>query len=77
MTPRWHSDAVLQACAPCERLAHLPDGGHNIMLSPLPPLAVMGDVERRLLADPPGFDRSVLPALDRQIAAFFRRHLLP
>jgi len=27
--------------------------------------------------DPPGFDRSALPEMDRRIAAFFRRHLLP
>ena len=39
LTPRWHSDAVLRACTPCVRIAHLPDGGHSILLSPLPPPA--------------------------------------
>ena len=77
LTPRWHSDAVLTACTPCERIAHLPDGGHSILLSPLPPPEVLGAVERQLLADPAGFDRGVLPDVDRKIAAFFRRHLLP
>jgi hypothetical protein len=27
--------------------------------------------------DPPGFDRSALPEMDRRIATFFRKHLLP
>jgi hypothetical protein len=27
--------------------------------------------------DPPGFDRSVLPEMNRRIAAFFRKHLPP
>jgi hypothetical protein len=30
-----------------------------------------------LINDPPGFDRRQLPEVDRKIAAFFRRHLLP
>jgi hypothetical protein len=30
-----------------------------------------------LLNDPPGFDRGVLPGIDRKIVAFFRQHLLP
>jgi predicted dienelactone hydrolase len=77
LTPRWHSDAVLRACTPCVRIAHLPDGGHSILLSPLPPSAVLGEVERQLLADPPGFSRSQLPEVDRKIASFFRQHLLP
>ena len=77
LTPRWHSDAVLRACTPCVRIAHLPDGGHSILLSPLPPATVLGEVERQLLADPPGFSRSQLPEVDRQIASSFRQHLLP
>ena len=77
LTPRWHSDAVLRACTPCVRIAHLPDGGHSILLSPLPPATVLGEVERQLLADPPGFSRSQLPEVDRKIASFFRQHLLP
>lgn len=27
--------------------------------------------------DPPGFDRAALPGIDRKIAVFFRKHLLP
>ncbi len=73
LIPRFHSDAVLAACAPCERVADLPTGGHGALLSPLPPglSGLLGD----LLNDPPGFDRSELPDVYRKIAVFFRRHL--
>src|SRR5258706_8337803 len=75
LIPRFHAERVLQACAACERLADFPDGGHGSMLSPFPPelSGFLGD----LLNDPPGFDRSALPEMDRRIAAFFRKHLLP
>lgn len=75
LVPRFHGDAVLRACAGCERLADLATGGHGAYLSPLPPglTGLVGD----MLNDPPGFDRAQLPAVDRKIAAFFRRHLLP
>jgi hypothetical protein len=41
----------------------------------LPPglTGLVGD----LLNDPPGFDRNVLPEVDRRIVAFFSHHLLP
>lgn len=73
-TPRFHSDRVLQACKTCEHLAALPTAGHGALLSPLPPgfTGLLGD----LLNDPPGFDRSVLPEVDRKVTAFFDRHLL-
>ena len=79
LRPQFHSDQVLQACLPrCTHLAHLPTGGHNILLSPLPPMEVLSDNARELLADPPGFDRAgLLPEVDRKIAAFFTLHLLP
>ena len=75
LVPRFHSDLVLQACAACERLADLPNGGHGALLSPLPPglTGLIAD----LLYDPPGFDRSELPVVDRKIAEYFRRKLLP
>lgn len=75
LLPRFHSDRVLQACAPCERLADFANGGHGALLSPFPPglSGLLADP----LRDPPGFDRAVLPAVDRKIAAFFRRHLRP
>lgn len=74
LPPRWHSDRVLRACMSCEHLADLPTAGHGAMLSPLPPgiTGLVGD----LLNDPPGFDRKALPAVDRQVTAFFVRHLL-
>jgi predicted dienelactone hydrolase len=75
LVPRFHSDAVLEACRACERVAEIADGGHGALVSPLPPnlTGLIGD----LLNDPPGFDRAALPEVDRKIAAFFRQHLLP
>lgn len=71
--PRFHSDAVLRACKPCEHLAEIPGGGHGALLSPPPP--GLSGLAGELLNDPPGFDRAVLPAIDRKIVAFFDRHL--
>jgi predicted dienelactone hydrolase len=73
LVPRFHLGRVLQACTPCERNAELPSAGHGALLSPLPP--GLGGLAAELLGDPPGFDRSVLPEVDRAIAAFFGRHL--
>jgi predicted dienelactone hydrolase len=75
LSPRFHGDRVLQACAACDRLADFANGGHGALLSPLPPKlsGLVGD----LLNDPPGFDRAELPAADQKIAAFFRKHLRP
>ena len=74
LIPRFHGDAVLEACAICERVADLATGGHGALLSPLPPglSGLLGD----LLNDPPGFRRAeVVPDVDRMIRAFFRTHL--
>ncbi len=76
LTPRWHGEAVAHACTPCERVADLPEAGHNAMLSPLPPAHVLGSVESVLLADPPGFERSSLGGLNARITTFFVHHLL-
>jgi predicted dienelactone hydrolase len=75
LIPRFHSDRVLQACLPrCEQVADLPTGGHGALLSPLPPgfTGLVAD----LLNDPAGFDRALLPEVDRKIVAFFGRHML-
>jgi predicted dienelactone hydrolase len=74
LVPRFHSDRVLQACTPCERVDDIADGGHGAPLSPLPPglTGILGD----MLNDPPGFDRGQMAAVDRKTAAFFGRHLL-
>ena len=74
LIPRFHGERVLQTCATCERLADVPNAGHGALLSPLPPglSGLVGD----LLNDPPGFNRNVLPDVDRKIAAYFRRHLV-
>ena len=76
LIPRFHSDRVLQACKACEVIADMPTAGHGALLSPLPPgfTGLLGE----MLNDPPGFDRaSIAPAVDRKIADFFGRHLLP
>ena len=74
LVPRFHSDRVLGVCKTCEHIADLADGGHGAYLAPSPPglTGLLGD----MLNDPPGFDRSVLPAVDRKISAFFAGHLL-
>lgn len=74
LVPRFHSDALLQACRRCERLADLPGAGHGAYLSPFPP--GLSGLEGEMLNDPPGFDRSVLPAVDARVVDYFRRHLL-
>jgi predicted dienelactone hydrolase len=38
LVPRLHGDAVVRACASCERLADLAEGGHGASLSPYPQL---------------------------------------
>jgi len=76
LAPRFHGDAVLAACASCQRLADFATGGHGALLSPLPPglSGILGD----LLNDPPGFDRAAeVPPVDRKISAYFTKHLLP
>ncbi|MDR6534448.1 dienelactone hydrolase [Variovorax soli] len=75
LIPRFHSDRVLAACTPCERIADLPTAGHGALLSPPPPglTGLIGD----MLNDPPGFDRAAtMPEVDRRITAFFAKHLL-
>lgn len=74
--PRFHIDAVRAVCTSCTIIADLPSAGHGAMLSPLPPFKP-GTIAAELLGDPPGFDRSTLPEVDRKITAFFRQHLPP
>jgi predicted dienelactone hydrolase len=74
LTPKFHSEAVLKACTGCERLADLPSAGHGAFLSPAPKLSGLAG---ELLNDPPGFDRGALPEVDRKIAGFFHKRLLP
>jgi predicted dienelactone hydrolase len=73
--PRFHSDAVMQSCKACTRLADFPNGGHGALLSPFPP--GLSGLLAELLGDPPGFDRKAVPEVERKIAAFFSKHLLP
>jgi predicted dienelactone hydrolase len=75
LPPAYHVDMVLRACKTCERVVDLPTAGHGSLLSPQPtglPPAVA-----RLLRDPPGFDRALVPLAHARVVAFFQRHLLP
>jgi predicted dienelactone hydrolase len=74
LLPRFHGEHVLQACKTCELIAELPTAGHGALLSPPPPgrSGLLGE----MVNDPPGFDRSLMPEVDRQITAFFSRQLL-
>jgi predicted dienelactone hydrolase len=74
LRPQFHSTPVLRACTRCELVADLANGGHGALLSPLPEAS---GLLRELLADPPGFDRAILPAVERKIVMFFDRHLVP
>jgi predicted dienelactone hydrolase len=75
LAPRFHVLAVLAACKSCVTVANLPDGGHGALLSPFPPH--LPESAALLLDDAPGFNRSVLPQVDRSITAFLSKHLLP
>jgi predicted dienelactone hydrolase len=75
LTPAYHVDAVQRACKTCERVIDLPTAGHGSLLSPPPP--PLPAVAERLLRDPPGFDRALVPLAHARIVAFFQRRLLP
>lgn len=73
--PRFHGQALQKICQTCITIADIPQAGHGMMLSPLPPLGSADSIAFQLLSDPPGFDRSQLPALHQKVADFFRTHL--
>lgn len=74
LIPRFHSDAVLAACATCIQLGHFASGGHGALLSPLP-IGLTG-LLAEMLNDPPGFDRKESLAMNATITAFFRKQLV-
>lgn len=73
--PHFHGLAVQRICKTCTTVADLPQAGHGVMLSPLPPLGATDSITFQLLSDPPGFDRQQLPALHQKVADFFKQHL--
>lgn len=73
--PRFHGQAVQHICETCTTIADMPQAGHGMMLSPLPPLGATNSIAFQLLSDPPGFDRKQLPALHQKVADFFKQHL--
>jgi predicted dienelactone hydrolase len=75
LVPRFHGEAVARACAGCEWLADLAEGGHGALLSPPPQRE--GRIAE-LVGDPPGFDRATeVPAVNARVVDFFKRQLLP
>ncbi|GAC1604888.1 MAG: hypothetical protein NVS3B2_10870 [Ramlibacter sp.] len=77
LTPRFHSGALLRSCQDCALVADVPTAGHGSLLSPQPRRENLSTIAADLLADPPGFDRSLVPATHARIVAFFRQQLLP
>ncbi len=75
LAPRWHIDAVREACTRCTLLADMPDAGHGSILSPQPP--DLPARAARLLDDPPGFDRAAVPRAYAAIVHFFVQNLAP
>ncbi len=73
--PRFHGLAVQRICKTCTTVADLPQAGHGVMLSPLPPLGATDSIAFQLLSDPPGFERKQLHALHQKVADFFKQHL--
>lgn len=73
LTPRWHADALRAACKSCVLVADMPQGGHGSLISPQP--EGLSARAKRLLGDPPGFDRASLPAVYEAIARFFIENL--
>lgn len=73
LRPQFHSAAVMTACTSCEILASLPTAGHGALLAPLPP--DIAPKFQRVLQDPPGFNRSELPALYQRTTEFFKAKL--
>jgi predicted dienelactone hydrolase len=69
----WYSHAEPRVTAV---VADVPTAGHGSLMSP-PPRANLPRIAADLLSDPPGFDRTLVPAVHDRIVAFFRQTLLP
>ncbi|HVN96792.1 MAG TPA: alpha/beta hydrolase [Syntrophorhabdaceae bacterium] len=74
LAPKWHVLAIEMACTTCVVLATLEHGGHMSILSPMPQ-GIAHDLGP-WAEDPPGFDRKVLTRVYKDIALFFRSHIL-
>jgi hypothetical protein len=70
-----HSASPLETPHDRHTIADMPQAGHGMMLSPLPPLGSTDSIAYQLLSDPPGFDRGQLPALHQKVADFFKSNL--
>jgi predicted dienelactone hydrolase len=73
LAPRFHSQAVLNACASCIEISNLPQASHGTMFSPWP--QELAQSFTTMLVDPPGFDRARLPEMYRTMGAFFKDKL--
>jgi predicted dienelactone hydrolase len=75
LIPAYHVDALLKACKTCTLVVDLPTAGHGSLMSPQP--VGLPDNVARMLLDPPGFDRALVPQAHERITRFFQQHLLP
>ena len=75
LPPQFHVNPVLRACQGCTLVADVPTAGHGSLLSPQPP--GLSGTAAKLLLDPPGFDRALVPPAHARIVAFMQQHLLP
>ncbi len=73
LAPRFHSNKVQSACASCVDIPNLPMSGHGTLMSPWP--QELAQSLTPLLVDPPGFDRTQLPAVYQRMASFFKAKL--
>ena len=69
LRPAIHSGRVLAQCSQCRALGAVQGAGHFDVLSPLPALLASQ------VGANPSFDRSLLPASNARIAAFFQQTL--
>lgn len=73
LPPRFHVDAVRDACDWCERLPSIEHGGHGALLEPISGTSTATGK----WADPSGFDRGrELPKINAAIVDFFQRSLI-
>lgn len=75
LKPVYHVDQVLKACNGCTLVVDLSQAGHGSLMSPPPP--DLQGTAKRLLTDPPDFDRAQVPQAHARIVQYFVQHLLP
>jgi predicted dienelactone hydrolase len=77
LLPRFHSERLLQHCARCETLTHMPGAGHMDLLGPWPAELAAGVAAKQARGGwpEPGFDPAQRRAAFDAVATFFQREL--